>query len=130
SPAGSNRASCAMTSRPRSYKSCSAACSSPPSSLSASAGSGSKKPPPPPPRSSSTARDCPSLVVLSRGQELVPMLGDRGRAGEVGLDHLDEPRLVGCDAVPVEEPLEIGEQEAALAGQPRDAAINCVQAPS
>ena len=58
------------------------------------------------------------------------MLGDRGRAGEVGLDHLDEPRLVGCDAVPVEEPLEIGEQEAALAGQPRDAAVDCVQAPS
>src|SRR5205085_8154669 len=29
---------------------------------------------------------------------------------------------------PVEEPLEIGEQEAALAGQPRDAAVDCVQA--
>jgi hypothetical protein len=30
----------------------------------------------------------------------------------------------------VEEPLEIGEQEAALAGQLCNAAVDCVQAPS
>jgi hypothetical protein len=46
---------------------------------------------------------------LSRRQQLVPVLGDGGRTGEVRLDHLDEPRFVRCDAVPVEEPLEIGE---------------------
>jgi AcrR family transcriptional regulator len=38
SPAGSTRASCATTSRPRSCSSCSAACSPPPSSSSVSAG--------------------------------------------------------------------------------------------
>jgi hypothetical protein len=38
-------------------------------------------------------------------------------AGEVRLDHLDEPALVRCDAVPVEQPLEVGEQEAAFTGQ-------------
>jgi hypothetical protein len=34
----------------------------------------------------------------------VPVLGDGGRSGEVRLDHLNKPRLVGCEAVPVEEP--------------------------
>jgi hypothetical protein len=49
-----------------------------------------------------------SLRGLS-GQQLVPVLGDRARSGEVGLDRLDEPWLVGCDAVAVEQPLEVGE---------------------
>jgi hypothetical protein len=38
-------------------------------------------------------------------------------AGEVRLDHLDEPALVRCEAVPVEQPLEVGEQEATCAGE-------------
>jgi hypothetical protein len=32
--------------------------------------------------------------------------------------------------VPVEEPFEIGQQEAALAGQLLDTAVDCLQAPS
>ena len=49
----------------------------------------------------------PHLVLLLQFQQLVPVLSDGGSAGEVRLDHLDEPRLFRCDAVPVEEPLEI-----------------------
>ena len=60
----------------------------------------------------------------------MPVLGDRGRSGEVRLDHLNEPRLVRCKAVPVAEPLEIGEQKAALEGELRDTAVECVQASS
>jgi hypothetical protein len=56
------------------------------------------------------------------------VVGDRGRSSEVRLDHLDKPRLVRCKAVPVAEPLEIGEQKAALAGQLCDSAVECVQA--
>jgi hypothetical protein len=70
------------------------------------------------------------LVALSRCQELVPVLCDRDRAGNVRLDHLHDPGLVGCDAVPVEEPLEIGEQEAVFGGEFRDAAVKGIQAPS
>jgi hypothetical protein len=58
------------------------------------------------------------------------VFGDGGRAGEVGLDHLDEPGVVRCDAVSVEESLEIGEQEAVIAGELCDAAVDGVQAPS
>jgi len=54
------------------------------------------------------------------------VLGDGGRAGEVRLDHLDEPRLARGDAVPVEESLEIGEEEAIFAGQLADAAVDGV----
>ncbi len=60
----------------------------------------------------------------------MPVLGDGGRSSEVRLDHLNKPRLVECEAVPVEEPLEISKQKAALPGQLRDAAVKCVQAPS
>ena len=69
-------------------------------------------------------------VVLSRGQQFVPVLGDGGGAGEVRLDDVDEPRFVGGDSVPVEEPLEIGEQKAVFAGQLDDAAVDRVQPPS
>ena len=62
----------------------------------------------------------------SRRQQLVPVLGDRGRTGEIRLDHVHEPRLLRCDAVPVEEPFEIGEQEAMVARELRDAAVDCV----
>jgi hypothetical protein len=58
------------------------------------------------------------------------VLRDGSGTGEVRLDHVDEPRLVRSDAMPVEEPLEIGEQKAVFAGQLLDAAIDCVQAPS
>jgi hypothetical protein len=61
------------------------------------------------------------LVTLSRCQELVAVLCDRGRAGEVRLDQLDKQGVVGCDAVPVEGPLEIGEQEVMFGGEFRDA---------
>jgi hypothetical protein len=37
------------------------------------------------------------------------MLCDGGRAGEVRFDHLNEPGLARSDAVPMKEPLEIGE---------------------
>jgi hypothetical protein len=37
----------------------------------------------------------PGYVVLSRRQQLVPVLGDRGRAGAVRLDQLDEPWRTG-----------------------------------
>jgi hypothetical protein len=60
----------------------------------------------------------------------VPVLGDRGCSSEVRLDHVNEPRLVRGKTVPVAEPLEIGEQKAALAGQLRDTAVECVQASS
>ena len=56
------------------------------------------------------------------------MLCDRGRAGEVRLDHLDVPGVVRCDAVPVEEPLDVGEQEAMVGGEFRDAAVEGVEA--
>lgn len=49
------------------------------------------------------------------------MLGDGGRTREVRLDHLDEPGLIGCEAVSVEEPLEVGGEEAMLASQLADA---------
>ena len=62
---------------------------------------------------------------LSRRQQLIPVLSGGGRAGEVRLDHVDEPRLVRCDSMPVEEPLEIGEQKAALSCQLPNAAIQC-----
>jgi hypothetical protein len=58
------------------------------------------------------------------------MLGDGARTGEVRLDRLNEPGLVRGDAVPVEEPLEIGNQETMFPGQLRDAAVEGVQAPS
>jgi hypothetical protein len=48
----------------------------------------------------------------------------------VRLDHLNEPGLVRCDAVPVEEPLQIGEQKVPLAGSLPNAAIHGVQPPS
>jgi hypothetical protein len=70
------------------------------------------------------------LFALSRRQELVPVLCDRGRAGEVRLDQLDEPGVVRCDAVAVDEPLEIGEQEVMFGGECRDAAVEGAQAPS
>src|SRR5436305_1701364 len=54
------------------------------------------------------------LLVLLRHQQLVLLLGDGGRAGQVRLDHVDEPGLVRGDAVSVEEPLEIGTE---LAGE-------------
>src|SRR5439155_24070231 len=57
-----------------------------------------------------------------------PVLGDGGRAGEVRLDHVDEPGLGRGDAVSVEEPLEIGYQETMFTGQLRDAAVHGVQA--
>ena len=55
------------------------------------------------------------VAVLPCRQELVPVVGDGGCAGEVRLDHLHEPRFVRRDAVPVEKPLKIREQEAVLA---------------
>jgi hypothetical protein len=58
------------------------------------------------------------------------VLGDGGRSSKVRLDHLDEPRLCGFKAVPVAEPLKIGEQKAALPCQLRDTAVECVQASS
>jgi hypothetical protein len=58
------------------------------------------------------------------------VLGDRGRAGEVRLDHLDVPGLVRCEAVAVEELLEIGEEEAVLVAERRDAAVERVETPS
>ena len=70
------------------------------------------------------------LLVLLRHQQLVPLLGDGGRAGQVRLDHVDVPGLVRGDAVSVEEPLEIGNQETMFPGQLRDAAVEGVQAPS
>ena len=48
-------------------------------------------------------------AVLSRCQELVPVLGGGGCASEVRFDRLHEPRLVRGEAVPVEEQLEVGE---------------------
>src|SRR5439155_872171 len=63
-------------------------------------------------------------------QELVPVLGDRGCAGKVRLDHLDEPGLVRGEAVPVKEPLQIGEQKPTLASQRDDAAVDPVEASS
>jgi hypothetical protein len=59
----------------------------------------------------------------------VPVLGGRGRAGAVRLDHLDIPGLVRGEAVAVEEPLEISEEEAVLIGELRDAGVEC-EAPS
>jgi hypothetical protein len=56
--------------------------------------------------------------------------GDRGRTGEVRLDHLNEPTLVRCDAMPVEEPLQIREQETMRLGQLRYPAVDRVQSPS
>jgi hypothetical protein len=58
------------------------------------------------------------------------VLGDRGRAGEVRLDHLDEPGLVRGEAVSVEQTLEIGKEEAVLLRERLDAAVDRVQAPS
>jgi hypothetical protein len=52
---------------------------------------------------------------------------DRGRAGEVWLDHVDKPRLVRCDAVAVEKPLEIREQKAVLACESDNAGVDGVQ---
>jgi hypothetical protein len=51
------------------------------------------------------------------------VLGDGACSGEVGLDHLDEPWLIRCDAVAVEESLEIGEQEAMVGGELADAVV-------
>ena len=68
-------------------------------------------------------------MILPDPQEVVPMLRDRGRTSEVRLDHPDEPRLARREAVPVEKPLEIGEQEAVYACEPRDARVDGVQAP-
>jgi hypothetical protein len=59
----------------------------------------------------------------ARRQEFVPVLGGRARAGEVRLDHQYEPGLVRCDAVSVEQALEIREEEVVLVGQMLDAAI-------
>ncbi len=58
------------------------------------------------------------------------MLGGRGRAGEVRPDHLDVPGLVRGEAVSVEEPFEVGEEEAVLVGEVRDAAVESVEAQS
>jgi hypothetical protein len=55
------------------------------------------------------------------------VLRDRGRAGKVRLDHLHIPGVAGGDAVPVEEPLDIGEQEAMLGGELRDATVKGVE---
>jgi hypothetical protein len=49
---------------------------------------------------------------------------DGGRAGEVRLDHLNEPGLVRSDAVAVEEPLDIGNQETTLPGELREATVD------
>src|SRR4029450_1861170 len=64
-----------------------------------------------PPRTTdwSNRRSHPELG-LSR-QQVVPMLRDDGRPGEVRLDHLNEPGLVRGDAVPVGGPLGTGDQE-------------------
>src|SRR5436309_13224614 len=67
---------------------------------------------------------------LLRRQQFVPVFRDGARTGEVGLDHLDEPWLVRCDAMSAEEPLEIREHEGALARQFCNAAVDCVQSPS
>jgi hypothetical protein len=59
-----------------------------------------------------------------------PVLGDRGGASEIRLDHKDEPRLGLCDAVSVEEAFEISEQEAIAVGQLSNPSANRVEAPS
>src|SRR4029453_15011756 len=84
----------------------------------------------PPPRTTDWSnRGADPGVGVSR-QQVVPMLRDDGRPGEVRLDHLNEPGLVRGDAVPVEEPLEIGNQEIVLRGQLHDAGVDGVQAPA
>jgi hypothetical protein len=50
------------------------------------------------------------------------------RAGEVRLDHLDVPAVVRREAVPVEEPLHVSEQEAVVGSEFLDARVNDVQA--
>jgi hypothetical protein len=70
------------------------------------------------------------LVLFRRFQELVPVLCDRRCAGLVRLDHLDVPSVVRCDAVSVEEPLDVSEQEVMVGGEFRDPAVNGVEASS
>jgi hypothetical protein len=58
-----------------------------------------------PPQAIILMRELQPTGDASATASLVQLLGDGGRAGQVRLDHLDEPGLVRDDAVPVEEPL-------------------------
>jgi len=57
------------------------------------------------------------------------MLRDGARAGEVSTRSPERTRARPTRRCAVEEPLQIGEQEAALAGEHADAAVDSVQAP-
>src|SRR5947208_3339994 len=67
----------------------------------------------------------PSFVLrLACPKQLRPMPGDRRGAGVVRLDLEREPGIVGGDSVAAAELLQIGEEEAALAGELADAAVD------
>ena len=79
-------------------------------------------------RSSARRRRHGAFLLRSR-EKFVPVAGDRGRAGEVRLNHLHEPCFARGDAVPVEEALQVRQQEPAVGGEAPDPAIQRVQSP-